>query len=350
MQGISDENLRTPRLMLRTYRASDHDQIDHLFYSTYFVLVPEGVKSKLKSPLFWVVWFGFYSYLMAIVPILLADLSVPSWTSTALKVFLTISWFLVSFAGVFVFTDRFEAVDQVEQARMNDLSDPEIYYLNWIKEEIELEEESISTSDGKKRVTFDKDAKPATEIKRSQKPIEEQTPSHFWVLTLDNKPCGMIGLAHYRERLYSNRPTQPPAWKLMSAAVLRRYRLPVPEYLSDLYNKMPPNVFAEPHEEKVATLQRLAIRNEFQGSGLSTLLIDRAMVFAHEKGLERVEAVTNELQTKAAEILRVKHGFTLIKKQKKGWFGQYEKTWSCNVNDWMESHRKEAQTFMPNEQ
>lgn len=344
---MSNNNLGTPRLILRTYKASDHEQIDHLFYSTYFTLVPEGVKCKLKSPIFWIGWIGFYSYLIGIVPVLLSGLDVPNWSYTALKIFFTFAWIVVSFSGVFVFTDRFEVVDKVEQARMNDLADPEIYYLNWIKEEVEIDDEEDAVRTGnKKRVTFDKNAKPATEIIRSQKPVEEQTPSHFWVLCLDNKACGMIGLAHYEERLYSNRPTQPPAWKLLLAAVLKRYRLPVPDYLNHLYEKMPASIFAEPHEEKVATIQRLAIKTEYQSCGLATLLIDRAMTFAHEKGLERVEAVTNELESNAAEILRIKHGFTLVKKEKKGWLGQFEKTWSCDVKDWMSCHESAAKTYL----
>lgn len=334
----------SPRLILRTYKAGDHDQIDHLFYSTYFALVPEGVKGKLKAPLFWVIWFGMYSYLLSIVPVLLSGMGFGSWAYTVLKLFFTVAWFIVSFAGVFVITDRFEVVDKVEQVRQNDLSDPEVYYLNWTKEEVEVEDEE-KKKEGKKRVTFDKDAKPATELVRKQKPADEQAPSHFWVLTLDNRPCGMIGLAHYNEQLLSNRPLQPPAWKLLLAAMFRRYHIPLPESLKDLYNKMPTPVFAEPHEPKVATLQRLAVKIDYQGCSLSTLLIDRAMSWAHEKGIERVEAKTNELQSLAADILKIQHGFKLVKKERKGWFGQYEKTWSCDVEEWMKNHEKGASTY-----
>lgn len=343
----------TPRLVLRTYKASDHEQIDHLFYSTYFTLVPEGVKCKLKSPLFWFIWIAFYSYLLAIVPILLSGMSLPSWTGTVLKLFLTFAWSMVSFAGVFVVTDRFEVVDKVENARQNDLSDPEVYYLSWTKEEVEINDDKAAatkTNSPKKRVTFDKDAKPATELVRTQKPAEEQTPSHFWVLALDNRPCGIIGLAHYNERIMSNRLMQPPAWKVLMAAILKRYHLPVPTSLSDLQSKLPVPVFAEPHESNVATLMRLTVRSEYHNCGLSTLLIDRAMSFANEKGLERVEAVTNELESKAADILKEKHGFKLIKKEKKGWFGQYEKKWSCDVKEWMATHQEGAKTYQRTEE
>jgi N-acetylglutamate synthase-like GNAT family acetyltransferase len=341
----TQEKPDTPRLVLRTYKASDHEQIDHLYYSTYFTLVPEGVKCKLKSPVFWVGWIAFYSYLLAIVPILLSGMDFPSWASAALKIFLTFAWSVVSFAGVFVITDRFEVVEKVEQARQNDLSDPEVYYLNWTKEEVEINDDTSATKSDKKRVTFDKDAKPATELVRTQKPIQEQTPSHFWVLSLDNRSCGIIGLAHYDEKILSNRLAQPPAWKLLMAAALKRYHLPVPASLSNLQAKLPVPVFSEAHEPKVATLRRLTVKTEYQNCGLSTLLIDRAMSFANEKGLERVEAVTNELETKAADILKKHHGFKLVKKDKKGWFGQYEKTWSCDVKEWMTAHQESAKTY-----
>ncbi|CEP07522.1 hypothetical protein [Parasitella parasitica] len=335
----------SPRLILRTYKASDHDQVDHLFYSTYFTLVPEGVKCKLKSPVFWVLWIAVYSYLLGIVPILLSGMNWPSWSSVALKIFLTFAWVIVSFAGIFVATDRFEVVDKVEHVRQNDLSDPEVYYLNWIKEEV-LVDDDDNEQVGKKRVTFDKDAKPATELVRTQKPLEEQAPSHFWVLTLDNRPCGMVGLAHYKEQLKSHRPLQPPAWKLLTAAALARYRLPVPESLQDLHAKMPTPVFAEPHDPKKATLQRLAIKTDYQDCNLSTLLINRAMSWADEKGLETVEATTNELESKAASILSAQHGFKLTKTEKKGWFGQFEKTWACDVKKWMAAHEEGAKTYM----
>ncbi|KAI8065341.1 uncharacterized protein B0P05DRAFT_553917 [Gilbertella persicaria] len=334
----------TPRLVLRTYKASDHEQIDHLFYSTYFALVPEGVKRKLMSPVFWVLWIAFYSYLLGIVPVLLSGMGLPSWVATALKIFLTFAWLAVSFAGVFVVTDRFEVVDKVEYVRQNDLSDPEVYYLNWTKEEVQVEDNDVSTK-GKKRVTFDKDAKPATETIRKQKPAHEQAPSHFWILTLDGRPCGMVGLAHYTQQLLSNRPVQPPAWKLLLAAACNRYHIPLPAYLQNLHEKVSAIVFAEPHEANVATLQRLAVKTEYQGCGLATLLVDRAMSWAHEKGLERVEAVTNELEGHAEHILSAQHGFKLIKKQKKGWFGQYEKRWSCDVKEWMAAHQEAAKIY-----
>ncbi|KAI7892129.1 uncharacterized protein EV154DRAFT_601871 [Mucor mucedo] len=347
---MSETKMEAPRLVLRTYRASDHDQVDHLFYSTYFTLVPEGVKCKLKSPSFWIIWVAFYAYLLAIVPVLLAGLPVPGWASIALKIFMTLAWAVVSFAGVFVVTDRFQVVDQVEQARQNDLSDPEIYYLNWVKEQVQVEDEDRTREEGKKHVSFDKDAKPATEIVRTQKPLEEQSPSHFWVLTMDNKYCGMVGLAHYKEVIYSRRPAQPATWKLMAAALFKRYHLTLPESLSNLQDKMPPVVFARPHADGVASLERLTVKPEYQHCGLSTFLVDRAMAWAHEKGLSRVEAKTNELESKAATILEKRHGFKLVKKERKGWFGQYEKTWSCNVEDWIATHEEAANTYRKSQQ
>ncbi|KAI8884892.1 hypothetical protein K501DRAFT_284608 [Backusella circina FSU 941] len=334
------QETKQPRLSLRTYRASDFEYVHYLFYSTYFSLVPEGVKSKLKSPLFWVLWIGFYSYLLAIVPVLLSGLDWPSWCSLALKIFFTVSWILVSFAGMFVYTDRFELIDKVEEARQNDLSDPEVYYLNWVKEEVEVNDE-----DERKKVSFDKDAKPATELVRTKKPKEEQAPSHFWVLLLDNKPVGTVGLAHYMTPIISKRPALPSAWKRIAVAILRRYHLKVPESLQNLEEKVPKTTFAQPHNPKEATLQRLTVKNEVQNCGLSTLLIDRAMAWAHERGMDRVLANTNELQSKVAGILQKQHGFKLVNKTSTGWFGQKECLWECDVKKWVSEHPEAVKTY-----
>jgi N-acetylglutamate synthase-like GNAT family acetyltransferase len=334
------QETKKSRLSLRTYRASDLEYVHYLFYSSYFSLVPEGVRSKLKSPLFWILWIAFYSYLLGIVPVLLSGLDWPSWCSLALRIFFTVSWILVSFAGMFVYTDRFEVIDKVEDARQNDLSDPETYYLNWIKEEVE-----VNDQDERKKVSFDKDAKPATELVRTKKPKEEQAPSHFWVLLLDNKPVGTIGLAHYLNPIVSKRTALPAAWKRIAVALLQRYYIKVPESLQNLEDKVPKTNFAEAHKPKEATLQRLTVKSELQNCGLSTLLIDRAMAWAHEKEIDRVYATTNELQSKVAGILKTHHGFKLVNKKRTGWFGQKDCLWECQVKKWVEDHPEAVKTY-----
>lgn len=355
--STQDGEDEVPQILVRTYRPTDRDHVDFMFYSTYFSLVPEGVKQKLMAPATWVIAVGVYAYLMAIVPVLLAGLDVPSWSSLALKIFLTVAWTLVGFSALFVYTDRFELVDRIEHVRQNDLSDPEIYYLNYEKYERivddndgekEQETPSSSSSDNKennkkkkKRVTFDKDAKPATELVRQLKPEKDRTNSHFWVVTLNNTPVGMVGLASYKTTVYDKRIPMAPAWKRLGQFLCDRYNLPVPALFDTTYQE--PRVFAAPDDEKMATLQRLAVKLEFQQCGLGAILITRALNWANEHHIETVLAVTNEFQGTAAMILRDKFGFKRIKKERKGWFGQYEIHWACNVQEWIQSHQQQLQ-------
>ncbi|KAF7726955.1 hypothetical protein EC973_008150 [Apophysomyces ossiformis] len=339
----SSRTEESPKLVLRTYQASDLNYVDHLYYSTYFALVPEGVRRKLWSPLTWAIWFGVYSYLLFIVPVLLSGMDVPSWASLALKIFFTFAWGAVGFAALFVTTDRFEVVEKIERARQNDLSDPEVYYLNWIKREVIVDDEDIKQEKdkSKKRVTFDKDAKPAVEIVRERKPEAEQTPSHFWVLSMEGTPCAMVGLACNREDIMDKRENLMPGWKRLGVAICRRYHLPIPKVFT-AQDTTQRNVFAKAHEPNSATLQRLAVRYEFQTCGLSTLLINRAMTWANEHGIERVYAVTDEMMMAAEQILQLRHGFKRIEKRRVGWFGQYEATWVCDVREWMEKNNEKT--------
>ncbi|KAI9499442.1 acyl-CoA N-acyltransferase [Zychaea mexicana] len=324
----SSTTTNDPKLCIRTYRPTDREYVDYLFYSTYFALVPEGVKRKLMSPTTWIIWIAVYAYLLAIVPVLLHGMNMPSWTGIALRIFFTVSWALVGFSALFFLTDRFETVDQVETVRLNDLSDPEIYYLNYNKyEQI-------------KRVTFDKDTKPATELVRELLPEDERTPGHFWVLEVDGAPCGIVGLACYKKPVMDARPIMGPSWQRLGRWVCERYHLSTPSLLVAKESK--PRVFAEPSPPHTATLQRMAVKYQFQGCGLGTVLINRAMVWANDHDIHTVNAVTNELQGTAAQFLQ-KHGFRKVKKVSSGWFGQYEAHWSCNVKTWMDAQQQQQQ-------
>lgn len=333
-----------PKLCLRTYRPTDRDHVDFLFYSTYFALVPQGVKRKLAAPMTWVIGIGVYAYLLAIVPILLEGMGLPAWSGIVLRVFFTIAWILVGFAALFLYTDRFEMVERVEAARQNDMLDPEVSYLNYIKYEKVVSDEEDDNDDGdaasssdkkKKRVTFDKDTKPATELVREKK--KDRTPSHFWVLEVDGVPCGMVALQCLKEHVMDQRPTPGPGWQRIISLLWNRYGRPNP------FQELPPRVYQEPNPLNHATLTRLAVKYELQNCGLSTVMITRAMEWADEHGIQTVNAVTNECQTTAADILKERHNFKLVKKVTTGWFGQYDKYWECNVKDWKEQQSLKQQ-------
>ncbi|KAG2223949.1 hypothetical protein INT45_013406 [Circinella minor] len=369
-----------PKLCIRTYRPTDREHVDYLFYSTYFALVPEGVKRKLLSPTVWVLWVGVYAYLLTIVPVLLHGMNMPSWVDIALRIFFTVSWALVGFSALFFYTDRFETVDRIEAIRRNDLSDPEIYYLNYNKYEKVIttspehtEDEaprkqgesssSLSTAtttttkdnndnDGdsdkkkkkkkKKRVTFDKDTKPATELVRELLPEDERTPSHFWILEADGVLCGIIGLACYNKPVIDSRPHMGPTWQRLGRWLCDRYGFSMPRML-EASVPTEPSIFEEATPPHTALLQRMTVKYQFQGCGLSSILINRAMIWANDHNIQTIHAVTNELQGTAADILQKRHGFKLVKKVRKGWFGQYEAHWTCNVNTWMEKNQQQQQ-------
>ncbi|KAI8061792.1 hypothetical protein BC940DRAFT_309769 [Gongronella butleri] len=338
MSPSSGADTDSPRLILRSYRASDHDQVDFIFYSTYFALVPEGVKAKLKSPLFWLGWLGIYAYLMMCVPIVLDGMGLPWWVYPVLRGIISLAWIVVAFAGLFVLTDRLDVVDRIEQARQNDLRDPECTYMNIIKEECVVSDDKDKLEDDegvKKRVTFDKDTKPATELVR--RPRDAPTQSHFWVLQMDGQVCGTVGIVQYDETQYDERPRTPPGWKKIGQLLCERYHLRVPQFLQfDPYN--PRVALAGPHEPYTASLQRLAVKHEFQNCGLSTLMLNRALAWAHQQGIRHIYAVTNEMQTHAADILKSRHQFVRVKKERKGWLGKYEITWVCPVEEWFAKH------------
>ncbi|KAI8393939.1 uncharacterized protein BYT42DRAFT_552778 [Radiomyces spectabilis] len=343
------------RLVLRTYRATDHDYVLHVFYSAAFGLVPEGIKRKLMSPVFWTIWLTSCYCLVTVVPAVISGAHWPRWILWLMRIALVLGWILAAFVVLFIFTDRWEVVGHIEEAQQNDLSDPEVYYLNWVKKEVIVDDSppvKPSSSSNKKRVTFDKSAKPATEMVRTLRPAKEQTLSHFWVLAMDNVPIGMVGLANYRERVYDNRISIPSLWDALRETVSRWIpwlsssivadRVVVDE--DDVQDDK--RVFAEPHAPKSATLQRLAVKPDYQGCGLSTLLINNVMLWAHKQGLESIYATTNEMQQSAQTILHTRHGFQKIKKTRKGWLGQYEIVWKCTVDQWMKDHEDLAKQLL----
>ncbi|GAB5593561.1 hypothetical protein Unana1_08461 [Umbelopsis nana] len=335
---------RGPDIVLRSFQPADLPYAKHIYYSTYFGLVPEGVKRKLLSPLTWAWFISVYAYLLGIVPVLLSGMDLPWWTGTALRVFLTISWMAIWFAVLFGYTDRKETVDKIEDAMANDMEDIEEYYLGWSKEERVVEDDKDSES-GKpasreKKVTFDKNSKAATEIIKTRKPESERTASHFWVLTINSIPSATVAIDQHLEPIYNARQDMLPAYKQFGQFLCNRYGLSIPQFLQGEANPEP-KLFLSAHKKNEASLQRLAIQSEYQGFGLSTILISRAMMWANEHKLEFVNATVDEFQRKAMNILKAKHGFQEVSRKSTGWFGQYEVELRCNVKEWVEKYEED---------
>ncbi|KAI9322890.1 hypothetical protein BX666DRAFT_1849231 [Dichotomocladium elegans] len=280
---FGNTSLQNPKLILRTYQAGDKDDVNALFASTYYSLVAEGVRAKLRAPVTWILWLGGYLFFQTVLPnLLFGHQRENSWPEYFLKMGLTLGWVAVVFIAFFIKTERYELVDRIMEARENDLSDIDGYYLHQKKND---------------NVASPPTATPA---------------SHFWVLVLDGHLTGMVGLVSHNQTLYDKRT--------------------------------PTRTFAEPTPPKTAVLQRLAIENGYHECGLSTLLVDRAMTWANEHGIETVVAYTNEMQRHAQKILVERHGFK-IEKMNKGWFG-YETKLVCSVEQWMAKHGESSKGLL----
>lgn len=307
------EPRHTPKVVLRTYQASDHDQVEYLFRSSTVPLVYESIRSKLWSPITWLVWFGVYTMLLLIVPkgvdYLVGGLT--GWSDTIVRMLTTFWWAVVAFATIFIISDRVELQNRVDEALENDLKDPELYYLNY---------------------TLDKDGK------KVRKAEEDQVPSHFWVLTLDDEVCGMIGLSCNENDVPDQRTILPVPWKQFTVAVLELLRLPVPAILERGVVNDKKALFAHKQIPKTATITRWGVRGELQTCGFSTLLINRAMTWANEHGINRVYAMTDECCMAAEQILVRRHKFVIMKRYKLTHFGQYRKLFACRVAEWMETN------------
>lgn len=312
----TDDDLKKPKIILRTYQAKDHDDVNALFMSVYYGLIPEGIRAKLWAPFTWIVWLGVYSALMMVVPTMLFEPEEinNSWPAFFLKLGISSLWAMIGFTFLFLQTERFQVVEEIAEAQQNDLSDPEVYYLNWSKE------------DGK----------------AVRKPESEQVPSHFWVLTVDNAVCGFIGLAHYEDRVMNRRSNPGNSFQQVGSSFCRNAGLPVPSIFKPSSNI---RVFAEASEPKTAVLRRLVIDNGYQNCGLSTLMISRALVWADEHGIEKVYAQVNELELAAEQVLTKRHGFKVLKKERTGLLGGKQLTLVCDVKEWVKKNSDMKKSF-----
>ncbi|KAI7901041.1 uncharacterized protein BX663DRAFT_553670 [Cokeromyces recurvatus] len=310
-----------PKVVLRTYRDTDYEQVEYLFRSTQVPLVYESIRSKLWALPTWGIWFIVYSGLLISIPkaITFCIGNLPEWAMVIIKIFISFCWAVVGFAIIFISSDRIEIQNRVDEAMANDLYDPDLYYLNY---------------------TINKDGK---KVRKSE---SEQVPSHFWVLSIDDEICGMIGLLCNNQDLEDRRETVPVGWKQFIIAVLELFRLSsMPPFLEKQRANIDPGnknnsrrIFARKQIPKTATITRWAIRSDLQACGLSSLLINRAITWAHEHDINRIYAMTNECCMAAEQILTGRHGFVIMKRYNLNFFGEYNKLFACRVKEWMEKN------------
>ncbi|CAO3596940.1 unnamed protein product [Absidia cylindrospora] len=307
-KGDAPSNSSTPKLMLRTYRPTDFEAVRQLYIETLFALVPEGVRRKLWSVMTWVIWFVVYTLLLKTVPKHVVQPLFPSldiensnWIPV-LKVVLTFGWAVAGFAAMFIVTERFEITEKVQQGLLNDSNDPEFATTK------------MATNDGD-----------ATDV-------DDHIPGHFWVLLANDEVCGMMGLAPAsKQPLVDSRPQVLPIWKQVVQSIGRCFFISLFESSSTSSSNRP--VITPSQPQHTATIVRWAVANEYQQC---------------ENGLTDVYATTNEVEMAAEQILEKRHGFHLVKKHKIGWFGRYECTWVCHVDDWIEQNKNHVNSkFKP---
>ena len=56
-----------PDIVLRSFQPSDLAYAKHMFYSTYFNVVPEGVKRKFMSPLTWTIYVSMCKFHIIVI-------------------------------------------------------------------------------------------------------------------------------------------------------------------------------------------------------------------------------------------------------------------------------------------
>ncbi|GAB5591154.1 hypothetical protein Unana1_06054 [Umbelopsis nana] len=338
---------KDPEIAMRPYfDDSDKKFVQYLYYSTYLNLVTIGVKMRLLSPYVPMLWLAISTFAYFEITNALLALNFAPWMLMGIKVFLVIGCIAFGLAGVLWYVDKMVVSERVERGFANDMGDIEQYYLGWDKEE--------HTVDGERTVKKVRSSEPNF--------------SNFWVLTINGDVIGCVGMLQNQipimdkfiaqrtkrmpppEVLKTNPEIQNAAWARLSYVLatvddfVRTWIVRIHNTLTDMYRLVvpvpKPEVYIDAHKKNEATLQRLAIKTEYQDHGLSTILVKRVILWAHSHGIEHLFATTDELQVKMADILSKRHGFQQVSVKKTGFYSR-ETLWKLDVKKWAEEFSKE---------
>ncbi|KAL7309210.1 hypothetical protein PS15m_011315 [Mucor circinelloides] len=322
-------------IALRPYFAdTDKKFVQYLFYSTYFNLVPQAVRIRIKSPIILGIWIAIYAFLVTVIPSTIGKLGWSRNLLIGVQILVTLVVFGGGIIGLLWYTDKFDITNRVVEGIENDLKEPDVYY----------------------RGTPD-------DVRKG----------NFWVLTLNDEIVGCIGMDHTPKPVIdksakstayvraSERPRAVDApevhqaeWKktamIMARAddLIRLTLVGVLDVARDLYfkfkgispaevdskNQAKEKVLFEAHKPNEASVRRLAVKLECQSHGLSTVLLKRVAFWAHAHQIEYLYADVDELQSKLGEILVKRHGYTFVSKKKEGFF-KTKSTYKLDVKLWM---------------
>lgn len=323
-------------IALRPYFAeTDKKFVQYLFYSTYYNLVPQAVKLRIQSPFILGAWIAIYAALVINIPKVFDSFGWVREIRWAIQGLVTL---VVVGGGVIAllwYTDKFDITHRVLEGIENDLKEPDLYY----------------------RGT-----------------PEEIRKGNFWVLTLNDEVVGCIGMdqnmspvldeskKHIKYVRASERPRAVDApeihnaewkttalWMARADDFIRLVLVGALDLVRDLIYmvkgvtqaevdakkaKDKETVLFQPHKANEASVRRLAVKMECQDHGLSTVLLKRVAFWAHGHQIEYLYAETDELQTKLAEILVKRHGYTHVSTKKVGYF-RTKSVYKLDVKLWM---------------
>lgn len=323
----------TAEIGLRQYTAEDNKYIQHLFYSTYFNLVPRAVFNRVQSPLIFGPWLAVLAISMSYVP---GALSAFEWARTyMLVIYIVLVAGILGTGGLLLFstTDKLDITYRILEGIQNDLKDPDLYY-------------------------------------RGTK--ENLHKGNFWVLTINQEIVGCVGVDHVDSPVLDRSAHQGPyipaskrpraaqspeihtaEWKTTAKILahiddfVRITLVGVLEVVYSTYRKFrgvketkrKEKVLFEAHKPNEASIRRMIIKWEYQNHGLSAALFKRVILWANDNQIDYLYADCDELQSQFASILVKKYGFTLVEKKKVGYF-QRKSTYRLDVNEWMKKEKE----------
>ncbi|KAI9314473.1 hypothetical protein BX666DRAFT_1967021 [Dichotomocladium elegans] len=295
------------------YGEKDRNYVHFLVYSTYFDLVPQGVRHLLRSPVVLGLWLAIVSFLYMWIP---AHLSWQAKFLTWVRIAIVFAGLCGGVFALFMLADQ-KAHRKIQESLQTDLKDPGAYY---------------RTDNG-----------------------------NFWVLTVQGQPVACIGLDHHLEPVYKHQAPQELTHRLAEdeairmahwkqvAYVLARIDDAIRSFVIRYLTKKKGDASAkevlfDAHKPNEAHIRHLAVKTNLQSKGLSTPLLKRVAFWAHAHQIDYLFAETNELQTKASAILSKRHGYQLVSKKKNGLFGEIS-LWRLDVKLWMskEIEKRELQ-------
>jgi GNAT superfamily N-acetyltransferase len=334
-ESASKEPKAKANIGLRPYfDETDRKYVHYLFYSTYYNLVPRAVRLRLESPFILAIWIAVYAYAILAIPPYISKLGLSTAVMVAVRVLVTLVVVGGGLIGLLWYADKFDITQRVMEGLANDLKEPSTYYRG--------------TSDQLRK-------------------------GNFWVLTLNDEIVGCIGMdqnttpvidvtskyeryirASERPRAVDSPEVHQAEWKKTAIVLahiddfVRLTLVGVLDVARDVYYKLRglnqaeldakkakenPILF-EAHKPTEASVRRLAVKMECQNHGLSTVLLKRVAFWAHAHQIEYLYADVDELQTKLADILVKRHGYTFVSKKKLGYF-KTKSTYKLDVKLWM---------------